>query len=128
MAKLRERLPKTDRFGDDESRILQNRHAALKHKLSKTDQGIPWPTFTEFFNAVLSVAPADYLPSRYHLNWGENGSDYRLESLRFKRLVNSTPSNLSAELATLLTGLESQEEEPVQLADLVNTAAAHAAA
>ena len=128
MAKLRERLPKTERFGDDETRLLQNRHAALKHKLSKTDQGIPWPTFTEFFNAVLSAAPEDYLPSRYHLNWGENGSDYRLESLRFKRLVSATPCNLSAELATLLTGLESQEEEPVQLVDLVNTAAAHAAA
>ena len=128
MPKLRERLPKTERFGDAETRLLQNRHAALKHKLSKTDQAIPWPAFKDFFEAVLSVAPADYLPSRYHLNWGENGSDYRLEALRFKRLVNSTPSNLSAELAALLTGLESQEEEPVQLADLVNTAAAHAAA
>ena len=128
MAKLRERLPKTERFGDAETRLLQNRHAALKHKLSKTDQAIPWPAFKDFFEAVMSVAPADYLPSKYHLNWGENGNDYRLESLRFKRLVNATPDNLAAELATLLTGLESQEEEPVQLADLVNTAAAHAAA
>jgi hypothetical protein len=126
MPKLRERLPKTERFGDDETRLLQNRHAALKHKLSKTDQEIPWPTFTEFFHAILSVAPADYLPSRYHLNWGDKGSDYRLESLRFRRILAADQCAVSAELATAFMTLE--EGEPVELADFINTAAAHAAA
>jgi hypothetical protein len=127
MSPRRRKLPKTERFGVEETRVLYNRYSATKNKAQRTEIEFPWPEFHSFFDTVLSIAPDDYTPSAYHLVWGETGKDYRKEAIQFKRVNEPQPSEIAVELTALLTGLEYQQEEPIQLAELANIAAALAA-
>ena len=99
--RTRDRLPLTPRWGEDETRVLYNRWSAMKNRAKKAEQPFPWMRFQEFFDMLLETAPEDYLPTRYRIEWGENGYDYRPEAMLFQRKSPSDPCAFVTELSVL---------------------------